>query len=60
MPTEMPEPLSEIMRDDTLTPGDRLRLIEALFVHDAVGQWREGPADVGRDLERSNPALSHC
>jgi hypothetical protein len=27
----------EIMADETLIPDERLRLIEALFVHDAIG-----------------------
>ena len=43
---ELPGPCSGIMRDDTLTPDERLQLIEALFVHDSGGQWRERRADV--------------
>jgi hypothetical protein len=43
---EMSGPCSGIMHDDTLTPDERLQLIEALFVHDAVGPWRDRRADV--------------
>ncbi len=38
MPNTMPHSLSEIMHDETLTPGERVHLIEAFFVHDAPGQ----------------------
>ncbi len=48
MPNKMPDCLSGIMRDDTLTPGERLHLMEALFVHDSVGQWREERVEATR------------
>ena len=48
MPNTMPDPFSEIMRDDTLTPQERLLLVEGLFVHDAVGQSGDERAAVER------------
>ncbi len=53
---EMPDLVSGIMRDDTLTPDERLQLIEALFVHDSVGQWRERQADVSHVARSSRLA----
>ena len=47
MPNQIPDPLAEILRDETLTSGERLHLIEALFVHDPVVEWRRG-ADTRR------------
>ena len=41
MPNTMPQPFSEIIRDNTLTPEERLHMTEGLFVHDAVGQLRD-------------------
>jgi hypothetical protein len=35
----------EIMADETLIPDERLRLIEALFVHDAIGDECGRPRD---------------
>ena len=41
MSNMMRDPIPEILRDNTLTPDERLHMIEGLFVHDAVGQVRD-------------------
>ena len=61
MPKKMPDLVSEITRDDTLTASEKLLLIEGLFVHDSVGQPRDGWASVehvGRASRRAPRAES--
>lgn len=36
---DAPEPFAEIVHDKTLSPDERLLLIEALFVHDSEAGW---------------------
>jgi hypothetical protein len=56
MPNTMPDRLSGIMRDHTLTPGDRLQLMEALFVHDSAEQGRDEQVDTTRAARSSRLA----
>ena len=55
MSTEISSPMSRVM-DDTLTPGERLQFIEALFVHDADQHWCEMPTQVV-DVARVAPVV---
>ncbi len=55
VPGTMPAPLVEVLRDETLTSGERLRLVEALFVHDASGR-RGVPTDRGSRGNRARPS----
>ncbi len=48
MQNPMPAALSQIMHDDTLTPPERLQLLEGLFVQDADRQVHDGLIPVER------------
>ena len=54
-PGTTPAPLAEVLRDETLTSGERLRLVEALFVHDAGGV-RGAPNDRASRANRTRPS----
>ena len=50
-------PLAEILRDKTLTLGERLQLVEGLFVHDADNEASRGaPAESARRAKRTRPS----
>ena len=52
-----PASLAEVLRDETLTSGERLRLVEGLFVHDADNDASRGaPSDSARRAKRTRPS----
>jgi hypothetical protein len=50
-----PAPLADVLADQTLSSGERLRMVEALFVHDAEGR-RSAPTDRGSPPNRARPS----
>ena len=52
-----PASLAEVLRDETLTSGERLQLVEGLFVHDADNDASRGaPSDSARRANRTRPS----
>ena len=54
-PAATPAPLAEVLRDETLTSGERLRMVEGLFVHDAGG-LRGALTDRASRASRTRPS----